>query len=381
MPFGQQPDLIALKELPREQVQVASKFGLYMPDGMSQVHVKGSPEYVRKCIEASLTRLDVDYIDLYYPHRVDTSVPIEETMGELKKLVEEGKIRYIGLSEASTDTIKRAHAVHPITAVQWSILCGVVRSRKMELGIGIVAYSPLGHGFFGGKGVVESLPSQSVLELHPRFTGENREKNKVLYTQFASLAAKHSCTPPQLALAGFSIRTTTWFQYLVHMEEPHALELLLFHVLGKSWTTKIKNLEANIGSLAVKLAAEDLKEIAAILLIKLVVKENMPSFQRIASKVHWENREKNKVLYTQFASLAAKHSCTPPQLALAWLLHQDNDVVPIPGTTKIKNLEANIGSLAVKLTAEDLKQIAAAIPPDQVGGEREYAIFQSIPTD
>ncbi|KAL0287055.1 UNVERIFIED_CONTAM: Perakine reductase [Sesamum calycinum] len=88
-----------------------------------------------------------------------------------------------------------------------------------------------------------------------------------------------------------------------------------------------------------------------------------------------ENREKNKVLYTQFASLAAKHSCTPPQLALAWLLHQDNDVVPIPGTTKIKNLEANIGSLAVKLTAEDLKQIAAAIPPDQVGGEREYAIF------
>ncbi|KAL0392994.1 UNVERIFIED_CONTAM: Perakine reductase [Sesamum radiatum] len=255
----------ALKELPREQVQVASKFGLYMPDGMSQVHVKGSPEYVRKCVEASLTRLDVDYIDLYYPHRVDTSVPIEETMGELKKLVEEGKIKYIGLSEASTDTIKRAHAVHPITAVQmeYSLWSREIEEDVIplcrELGIGIVAYSPLGHGFFGGKGVVESLPSQSVLELHPRFTGENREKNKVLYTQFASLAAKHSCTPPQLALA--------------------------------------------------------------------------------------------------------------------WLLHQGNGVVPIPGTTKIKNLEANIGSLAVKLTAEDLKEIAAAIPPDQVGGEREYAIF------
>ncbi|KAL0287289.1 UNVERIFIED_CONTAM: putative aldo-keto reductase 1 [Sesamum calycinum] len=158
----------ALKELPREQVQ-ASKFGLYMPDGMSQVHVKGSPEYVRKCIEASLTRLDVDYIDLYYPHRVDTSVPIEETMGELKKLVEEGKIRYIGLSEASTDTIKRAHAVHPITAVQmeYSLWSREIEEDVIplcrELGIGIVAYSPLGHGFFGGKGVVESLPSQSVL--------------------------------------------------------------------------------------------------------------------------------------------------------------------------------------------------------------------------
>ncbi|KAL0298008.1 UNVERIFIED_CONTAM: putative aldo-keto reductase 1 [Sesamum calycinum] len=148
----------ALKELPREQVQVASKFGLYMPDGMSQVHVKGSPEYVRKCIEASLTRLDVDYIDLYYPHRVDTSVPIEETMGELKKLVEEGKIRYIGLSEASTDTIKKGTC-----CASYHCCTNGVFSVESELGIGIVAYSPLGHGFFGGKGVVESLPSQSVL--------------------------------------------------------------------------------------------------------------------------------------------------------------------------------------------------------------------------
>ncbi|KAL0302365.1 UNVERIFIED_CONTAM: Perakine reductase [Sesamum calycinum] len=138
----------ALKELPREQVQVASKFGLYMPDGMSQVHVKGSPEYVRKCIEASLTRLDVDYIDLYYPHRVDICAN-RGNYGELKKLVEEGKIRYIGLSEASTDTIKRAHAVHPITAVQmeYSLWSREIEEDVIplcrELGIGIVAYSPL----------------------------------------------------------------------------------------------------------------------------------------------------------------------------------------------------------------------------------------------
>ncbi|ESR33280.1 hypothetical protein CICLE_v10005337mg [Citrus x clementina] len=107
----------ALKQLPRDKIQLATKFGCFMLDGVS-IGVKGSPEYVRKCCEASLKRLDVDYIDLYYQHRVDTSVSIEDTMGELKKLVEEGKIKYIGLSEASADTIRRAHAVHPITAVQ-----------------------------------------------------------------------------------------------------------------------------------------------------------------------------------------------------------------------------------------------------------------------
>ncbi|KAK6122693.1 hypothetical protein DH2020_043562 [Rehmannia glutinosa] len=254
----------ALKMLPREQVQIASKFGISISD-TNQVQVKGNPEYVRRCIEASLKRLDVNYIDLYYQHRVDTSVPIEETMGELKKLVEEGKIRYIGLSEASVDTIKRAHAVHPITAVQmeYSLWSREIEEDVIplcrELGIGIVAYSPLGHGFFGGKGIMESLPSESVLAMHPRFIGENREKNKILYARFASLAAKHSCTPPQLALA--------------------------------------------------------------------------------------------------------------------WLLHQGDDVVPIPGTTKMKNLEDNIGSLAVKLRAEELKEIDAAIPIDEVGGERDYAIF------
>ncbi|KAL3634480.1 palmitoyltransferase akr1 [Castilleja foliolosa] len=164
--------------LPREQVQLASKFGIAIPDrNLSRVQVNGSPEYVRQCIEASLARLDVDYIDLYYQHRIDTSVPIEETMGELKKLVEEGKIRYIGLSEASVDTIKRAHAVHSITAVQmeYSLWSREIEEDVIplcrELGIGIVAYSPLGHGFFGGKGITESLPSESVLVILYVFLG------------------------------------------------------------------------------------------------------------------------------------------------------------------------------------------------------------------
>ncbi|XP_015875381.1 probable aldo-keto reductase 1 [Ziziphus jujuba] len=158
----------ALKQLPRQKIQLSTKFGIVGVEG-SGIIVKGTPEYVRSCCEASLKRLDVDYIDLYYQHRIDTSIPIEETMGELKKLVEEGKIKYIGLSEASPDTIRRAHAVHPITALQmeWSLWTRDIEEEIVplcrELGIGIVPYSPLGRGFFGGTGVVESVPTNGFL--------------------------------------------------------------------------------------------------------------------------------------------------------------------------------------------------------------------------
>ncbi|KAE9589638.1 putative perakine reductase [Lupinus albus] len=134
------------------------------------VKINGTPEYVRSSCEGSLKRLGTEYIDLYYQHRVDTSIPIEETVGELKKLVEEGKVKYIGLSEASPDTIRRAHAVHPISALQieWSLWTRDIEDEIVplckELGIGIVPYSPLGLGFFGGKGVVEDLPANSALE-------------------------------------------------------------------------------------------------------------------------------------------------------------------------------------------------------------------------
>ncbi|KAJ9154261.1 hypothetical protein P3X46_027616 [Hevea brasiliensis] len=256
----------ALKQLPREKVQLATKFGFVASEDALQFEVKGSPEYVRKCCEASLKRLDVDYIDLYYQHRVDTSVPIEDTMGELKKLVDEGKIKYIGLSEASPDTIRRAHAIHPITALQmeYSLWTRDIEDEIIplcrELGIGIVAYSPLGIGFFAGKAVVESLPSENVVaQAHPRFKQENIEKNKVLYTRLANLAAKHGCTPPQLALS--------------------------------------------------------------------------------------------------------------------WLLHQGNDIVPIPGTTKVKNLDNNIGSLTVKLAEEDLKEISDAVHINEVSGSREMPVL------
>ncbi|RVW95964.1 putative aldo-keto reductase 1 [Vitis vinifera] len=179
-------------------------------------------------------------------HRVDTSVPIEDTVGELKKLVEEGKIKYIGLSEASPDTIRRAHAVHPITALQmeWSLWSRDIEDEIIplcrELGIGIVPYCPLGRGFFGGRGVVESLPA--YLALHPRFRRENLEKNKNLYTRIENLANKHGCTPAQLALA-----------WVLQQGDD---------VVPIPGTTKIKNLNDDIGTFALKLTKDDLKEIS-----------------------------------------------------------------------------------------------------------------------
>lgn len=256
----------ALKQLPREKIQLATKFGIVFTDGT--MYAKGSPEYVRKCCEASLKRLDVDYIDLYYQHRIDTSIPIEETIGELKKLVEEGKIKYIGLSEASADTIRRAHAVHPITAIQleWSVWTRDIEEDIIpecrKLGIGIVPYTPLGAGFFSGKATAEKLSKDSLLVHHPRFKGENFERNKVFYNRLAELANRHGCTPGQLALA--------------------------------------------------------------------------------------------------------------------WVLHQGDDVVPIPGTTKTKNLDENIGSLNVKLSRADVQEIANLLPPGEIAGSRSPEISQHL---
>uniref|UniRef100_K3XQX2 NADP-dependent oxidoreductase domain-containing protein n=1 Tax=Setaria italica TaxID=4555 RepID=K3XQX2_SETIT len=155
--------------LPREQVQVATKFGVQWHESGAST-VCGKPEYVRACCEASLGRLGIDCIDLYYQHRIDTTIPIEETIGELKKLVKEGNVKYIELSEASPDTIRRAHAVHPVTAVQM-------------------------------EGVTEQVPAESNLHGLPRFAAENLEKNKQIYLKVEELANKHHCSPAQLALA------------------------------------------------------------------------------------------------------------------------------------------------------------------------------------
>src|SRR5258707_3906538 len=192
----------------RDRVAIATKFGFVRrPDG-SWAGVSGRPEYVRQACDASLTRLGLDHIDLYYQHRVDPSVPIEETVGAMADLVHAGKVRFLGLSEASAQTVRRAHPVHPITALQteYSLWSRDVEDEILptvrELGIGFVAYSPLGRGFLTGqiKGP-EDIAEGDWRKNHPRFQGENFQKNLDLVRRVEALARQKRCTPGQLALA------------------------------------------------------------------------------------------------------------------------------------------------------------------------------------
>jgi aryl-alcohol dehydrogenase-like predicted oxidoreductase len=245
----------------REQVVLATKFGNERNEEGSFLGINGRPEYVHKACDASLERLGVDHIDLYYQHRVDNNTPIEETVGAMKELVEAGKVRHLGLSEAAPDTIRRAHAVHPITALQteyslWSRdpedeILPTVR----ELGIGFVAYSPLGRGFLSGQ---------------------------------------------------------------------------------------IKSLD-------------DLDE---------------HDFRRRNPRLQGENFQKNLDLVEKVEEIAKEKGVTASQLALAWVLAQGEDIVPIPGTKRVKYLEENVGALDVQLTDEELRRIDEAFPKGATAGDR-----------
>jgi aryl-alcohol dehydrogenase-like predicted oxidoreductase len=248
----------------RDEVFLATKFGNVRGPNGEFLGVRGDPDYVRSACEASLRRLNVETIDLYYQHRVDTNVPIEDTVGEMARLKEEGKIRFLGLSEAAPQTIRRAHQVHPITAVQtelslWSRDAEAeVLPTVRELGIGYVAYSPLGRGFLTGQfKSPDDFPEDDFRRNHPRFQGENFERN-----------------------------------------------------------------------------------------IELV-------------------REVEK--------MAEEKGCTTAQLALAWVLAQGEDIVPIPGTKHVRYLDQNIGALGVKLSDDDLKRLDAILPPGAAAGERYHA--------
>jgi aryl-alcohol dehydrogenase-like predicted oxidoreductase len=197
----------------RDDYVIATKFNYRLDDAvpgdMSTVGAQdGSPEHVRSSIEGSLKRLGTDYVDLYYQHRIDPKVPIEETVGAMAELVEQGKVRYIGLSEAAPETIRRAHAVHPITAVQteyslWTReLEAEILPTVRELGIGLVAYSPLGRGFLSGRfRSADDLDPSDWRRTNPRFSDENNEHNRALAAAVDKLAAEKRCTPAQLALA------------------------------------------------------------------------------------------------------------------------------------------------------------------------------------
>jgi aryl-alcohol dehydrogenase-like predicted oxidoreductase len=193
----------------RDEVVLATKFGIVRDPSDAMVRgVNGRPEYVVNACDASLRRLQTDHIDLYYQHRVDPDVPIEETVGAMGELVDRGKVRYLGLSEASAETIRRAHAVHPISAVQseyslWSRdLEAEVLPALRELGIGLVAYSPLGRGFLTGRFRTAADFDAADFRAHlPRFKEENLARNLALLRKVEQLAEEHDCTPGQLALA------------------------------------------------------------------------------------------------------------------------------------------------------------------------------------
>lgn len=233
----------------RGGVVIATKFGIMRdPADPSKRGVNGRPEYVRASCDGSLKRLGVEYIDLYYQHRVDPNTPIEETVGAMSDLVHEGKIRYIGLSEANGDTLRRACSVHQVTALQteyslWSRdpedgLLEVCR----ELGIGFVAYSPLGRGFLTGaiKGI-DDLAPDDFRRSNPRFMGENFQRNMDLVTRVKEIASKKGCTASQLALA--------WV--LAQGDD----------IVPIPGTTKIEHLKTNVGALDVQLSKEDLRRI------------------------------------------------------------------------------------------------------------------------
>jgi aryl-alcohol dehydrogenase-like predicted oxidoreductase len=223
----------------REQVVIGTKFGNIRRDDGSFLGVNGDPAYVPQACDASLARLGIDCIDLYYLHRVDPQVPIEETVGAMGELVSAGKVRYLGLSEAAPATIRRAHATHPITALQteyslWSRdpereILPTVR----ELGIGFVAYSPIGRGFLaGGFTDPGELPLEDVRRKHPRFLGDNLRANAAVAARLRDIAAAHGCTPAQLAIAwvmaqGEDIVPIPGTGKLSHLEQNMAADLKL----------------------------------------------------------------------------------------------------------------------------------------------------------
>jgi aryl-alcohol dehydrogenase-like predicted oxidoreductase len=235
----------------RDEVFLATKFGIKLikDDDLINRTVDGSPEYVRKSCDDSLQRLGTDYIDLYYQHRVDPNTPIEDTVGAMAELVQAGKVRHIGLSEASAETIRRAHAVHPIAALQteYSLWTRDVEQEILptlqKLGIALVAYSPLGRGFLSGRfSSTEELDDSDYRRHGPRFTGENLKQNLALAERVRELAAERDITPSQLALAWVLSR---WE-----------------HIVPIPGTKRVAYLEENLGAADVQLSEADAQAIA-----------------------------------------------------------------------------------------------------------------------
>jgi aryl-alcohol dehydrogenase-like predicted oxidoreductase len=236
----------------RDEVVVATKFAVIRGPNGEFLGLSGKPDYVKQACDASLQRLGVDHIDLYYQHRVDPEVPIEDTVGAMAELVEEGRVRHLGLSEAAADTLRRAVAVHPITALQseyslWSRdLEDQILPACRELGIGLVAYSPLGRGFLSGAiRSPDDLAEDDWRRMNPRFQGDAFEKNLELVRQIEQLAASKGCTPAQLALA--------W----VLAQGDDAVPI--------PGTRRIQRLDENAAAVDISLTEDELAEIDAVI--------------------------------------------------------------------------------------------------------------------
>jgi aryl-alcohol dehydrogenase-like predicted oxidoreductase len=235
----------------RDEVVLATKFGNVRSADGAFLGIRGTPEYVRQACDASLKRLGVDHIDLYYQHRVDNTVPIEETVGAMAELVRAGKVKHLGLSEAAPATIRRAAAVHPIAALQteYSLWERTPEDELLptirELGIGFVPYSPLGRGFLTGRfRSFDDLPADDYRRNQPRFQGANFQKNLDLVTLLEQMAAEKRCTPSQLALA-----------WLLHQGDD---------VVPIPGTKHVRYLEENVAAIEVELTPQDLRRIEAI---------------------------------------------------------------------------------------------------------------------
>jgi aryl-alcohol dehydrogenase-like predicted oxidoreductase len=236
----------------RDKVVLATKFGIMSPSGTPGPRgINGSASYVKQACDASLQRLGIDFIDLYYLHRVDATVPIEETVGAMSRLVQEGKVKHLGLSEPSVATLRRAHKVHPIAAVQSEYSLWTrdpedeVLPALQELGIALVAYSPLGRGFIAGRfKSIDDLAPDDWRRNNPRFQGENFAKNLALVNHIKALAEERDCTPAQLALA-----------WLLNSHD---------NVIPIPGTSSKQRLEENVAAIDIELDDEDLEKIEEI---------------------------------------------------------------------------------------------------------------------
>ena len=252
----------------RDQVVIATKFGNRRGANGERLGISGRPKYVHQACDDSLRRLGVDHIDLYYQHRVDPNTPIEDTVGAMKELVQAGKVRYLGLSAASPETIRRAHAVHPISALQteyslWSRDPEAeILPTLRELGIGFVPYSPLGRGFLTGQiKSVDDLAPDDFRRHNPRFQGENFDKNMRMVDAVNELAAQKGCTPSQLALA--------WLLAQGNDIAP---------IPG---TKRVKYLEDNLGAVKVTLSAGELQQLGDIFPVGAATGERYPDMSSI----------------------------------------------------------------------------------------------------